>query len=89
MMDKLGNTIFEIVIGEITISTGVWDYELEGPTLTIRNGLRDIMLKMDFLKNGLNIYKGVIEFDKEIVKIEKSYVEIVPNRRLSGMGFEN
>src|SRR5262245_34729501 len=48
MLDVQGNSILEIERGEMKISTGVWDYRIEGQKLQINSAPREIELEMKF-----------------------------------------
>ena len=60
MNDQSGDEIFRIVRGEMTISTGVWDYRIEGPTITMNSSERKISLELDLTPQGVTVRRGTI-----------------------------
>jgi hypothetical protein len=58
MTDHSGEFVLEVSNGEIIVSTGVWDYTLEGKEIIIRSGPGQIEFKMSIDGSVVTIEKG-------------------------------
>jgi hypothetical protein len=58
LSDRSGTEIVRVERGELMVSTGVWDYKIEGPTLEIRSGSGQIEAAFSFRDDGISIDRG-------------------------------
>jgi len=84
LTDKNGQPILTIEHGEITSSSGVWDFHYEGATIKIREKLGSILLDMDFSSDRCEIRKGLfLNSSQDGFIVEKSRLTPVVHHRSS------
>ena len=79
LTDQVGVEVLRIERGEMTISTGVWDYRIVGPTVTINSAERMISLEMDFVPQGVIIRRGMFVRPPVTLLIEPHQHQIFTN----------
>ena len=57
--DPAGNVILDCVRGEVSISTGVWDYKLEGGTLMVNSQHGEATLQLLYGPNSVCVQRGL------------------------------
>lgn len=75
--DDDGKTILLVERGEMTISTGVWDYRIEGPNITIHSAERNIGLDMTVLQNGVNVRRGTASYPPHKIVITPDLIVVM------------
>ena len=76
LMDESGRVILLIDKGELMISTGVWDYRVEGKDLEIRSDQTTVSLRLRFEEHGFSVSKGYIIRSPTTIRIEPDRVVI-------------
>lgn len=56
--DESGNSLLQVICGEVTVSRSVWDYSYEGTRLKIRRKLGEILIDISLSNRFLRVYKG-------------------------------
>ena len=74
--DEKGMNVLAIERGEMVVSTSVWDFNVEGPEITIRNALRDITLQFSFVDNVITVAQGRIIYPPYTLDIRKDYYSV-------------
>jgi trigger factor len=78
LTDEEGQCLVRIVQGEIVVSTGVWDFNLEGSELKIWSRERELGVRLQLLDNGVEIDRGTIVRPQVAVKIQPDAVVVMP-----------
>ena len=79
LSDLSGKEVLRIERGELVISTGVWDYRIEGRLVEIRSETAKIDVVFSFLDDGIRIDRGLFLLGgKGIVVNAENYV-MFPN----------
>ena len=78
VINKDGNTAFELNENEITFYSSIWDIEFAGKTIEFRNKLRDLFLKIiiDPNESRLTIYGNFQLDESKVISINKNGVFI-------------
>jgi hypothetical protein len=79
LSDRTGTEILRVERGELMVSTGVWDYKIEGATLEIRSGTAQIDAAFTFLDDGIRINRGYFGTGKRGIVIEPDRYLMVPS----------
>lgn len=80
LTDRTGSVILQIEKGEMVVSTGVWDYRLEGPLMRIRRAEGQIELSLTFDEHGVTVRKGFFVMPPLALVVEPDHHTILPNR---------
>ena len=80
--DPQGKAILEVARGELSISTGVWDFEMVGPRIVIRSAERQISLELEILANGIAIRRGLFIQPPITLRVEPSRFTSFPDRNV-------
>lgn len=79
--DELGNVILLIDNSELVYSAGMWDVEWVGQTLTIREGLREIVLELELAPPSMvSINRGSLHFNGIEIEIGFDFVFCLNNQ---------
>lgn len=78
LSDRAGKEVLQIERGELIISTGVWDYRIEGRVVEIRSEAAKIDVKFSFLDDGIRIDRGLFWANDRGVMVTENYI-ILPN----------
>lgn len=90
LTDKNGEVILKVERGEMKISTGVWDYRIEGQSIQIRSAERSIDLVLILNDDGIKVERGLFIKPPIALVIEPTHHTIMPNRiTMSGCFMEN
>lgn len=67
--DVSGRVALRIERGELMVSTGVWDYRLEGARLKINSAVRLLWLDMEFTPEGVAVDRAVIHIPPAVIDV--------------------
>ncbi|WP_374263704.1 HNH endonuclease [Zoogloea sp.] len=56
--DESGRVLLQVIRGEVTLSSSVWDYSYEGTRLQVRRKLREILIDIDLSNRFLHVHQG-------------------------------
>jgi hypothetical protein len=78
LSDRTGTEILRVEQGELMVSTGVWDYRIEGATLEIRSGTAQIEAAFSFLDDGIRVERGFFGSASRGIIVEPQRYVVVP-----------
>ncbi|WP_374376006.1 HNH endonuclease [Dongia sp.] len=78
--DATGREILRIRGGCLSVSTGVWDYDISGRRISIRSGMRIFDLEMEILPNGLSIKRGYLRGKASQATIYPDRIIVTPGK---------
>lgn len=87
-------TVLKVENSELVYTTDLWDIDWVGQTLTIRDGLREVILEMTLdPPDTISINRGTLHFNGVEINIGKDYIYCLNNRgfltdcSVHGMGY--
>ena len=90
LTDQNGDVILQVERGELTISTDVWDYRIEGQDIQIRSAKRSIDLELTLNDNGVTVRRGMFVQPSLTLLIEPTQHTLLPMRlTMQGNRFSN
>lgn len=78
LSDRNGAEILRVEQGELIVSTGVWDYRIEGARLEIRSGTAQIEVAFSFLDDGISVDRGFFGSGSRGIIVEPQRYVVVP-----------
>lgn len=76
--DSNGKEVLVIRQGEMCVSTGVWDYRIEGPNVLVHSSEFDVGLEMSLTSNGVNVKRGTLYSLGHKLVIEAGFLTLYP-----------
>lgn len=59
LTDKDGVEVLRVKRGEMTVSTGVWDYTFEGPHIRVKSAEHDVAFALTIKDDGVVLHRGL------------------------------
>jgi len=80
LTDSKGAHILIVKLGELIVSTQVWDYQIEGASIRVRSKAYKVELVLTLHNDGVKIERGYFVTKNVALIIRPDFHEILPNR---------
>lgn len=84
--DQVGRTILFVKDGEVVVSTRVFDYDIVGPKIVLKDRGGDILLELQKLDDGVHVARGLFRKGKTSLVITPEALTMLPMNIVIGGG---